>query len=128
MNTADLLATIAPHAEMLKRMGWTITRLGDNAEYVYVDQYDPSTSETLTTEYAARILCDVCMEALDKWAKESCENVAASRHVTCSTSKSGLSHTASIRGTDCEPIRTMAAPTRLAALLALLAWTQEDRT
>lgn len=113
MNTTELIALLAPHREALKELGWSITALGDNAEYVYVDQHEPSTSETLTTEYASLIIESIVRRELDRIAPSP---------VQVFTLANGRV-TVGVAGSKPHTIRMQ--PTRLAALLQLWSWCRE---
>lgn len=119
LTTAALLAIIAPHREMLKGMGWKCLQMPDNyGGYVTIATTDDSTIEAVPPSLAARILCDVCMEALEKWASNMVSVVSVwyddlGHDHPWHASTTNRKH----------PV--FSKPTRLAALLALCAWCRE---
>lgn len=115
MNTADLLATIAPHREMLKGMGWTVETGTTNTIRINTN----GRTQLMYAELAAHILCDVCMEALEKWGEMKASSIYSRT--------TGGEHVVVFVDSDDAEIKDSARrePTRLAALLALLAWCRE---
>lgn len=119
MTTSELLAIIEPYADMLRELGWTVE---DYDNPISISIFLNGRGEVMYTDFAARIIADVAMEELAKWAYKpdgySWEIVCYELNgnwTTFTYAPEGDAHATS---------REFVAPTRLAAILALLHWTR----
>lgn len=114
MNAAALMAIVEPHAEMLKGMGChVIPAEGDMLEVTTRDSVCPTC--TIVIEHVARILADVCMEELERWASDR-TYVVNVWHDDLGDDRPWHASTTNRK----HPV--FSKPTRIAALLALLQW------
>lgn len=123
MNTETLLAIVGPHAEMLKRMGVSIMYPpNDGKEYAWPVEIDGELSEESPSRLT-RILSDVCMEWLEKWAMRESDRLRDAVCIDSGPDDHLNDHYVKITR-DGYYVHHVRAPTRLAALLALCAWCQ----